>query len=131
MTSKLTGGCACGAARYSVTGEPKFAFRCQCRACQYMSGSGHAAQFACDADGFEQSGKVTEWTREAASGNPVTKVFCPVCGTTLFGRPARAPELVMVTIGTLDDPSQITPERVFYADEAQPWDHLTSQEGAA
>ena len=38
-----TGGCACGAIRYDIAGEPVFMNHCQCRDCQRKSGTGHGS----------------------------------------------------------------------------------------
>ncbi len=43
MTRSFTGGCACGAIRYDVSGEPVAMVDCQCRQCQRESGTGHAS----------------------------------------------------------------------------------------
>ena len=43
MDKPYTGGCACGAIRYSIAGEPLFSYHCQCRDCQRESGSGHGS----------------------------------------------------------------------------------------
>jgi hypothetical protein len=32
----ITGGCRCGAVRYSIEAEPLFARHCWCRDCQYI-----------------------------------------------------------------------------------------------
>jgi hypothetical protein len=123
--SDLTGGCACGAARFTAKGGPKFAFICQCRSCQHLSGSGHAVQFCHDATAFEFSGPVAGWSRQTDSGSTVTKMYCPKCASPLWGTTTRAPDIVMGLVGALDDPAAITPDRIFFADEAQPWDHAS------
>ena len=50
MKQSLTGGCACGAIRYECKEAPEFCVICQCRQCQRISGSGHSAQFAVNAE---------------------------------------------------------------------------------
>ena len=121
-TPDLLGGCACGAVRFRATGAPRFAFICQCGDCQKMTGSGHAVQFCHDAARFEVSGSPAEWAREAASGHVVTKYFCGTCGNPLYGHTSRAPDIVMALAGALDDPGQVTPDRMFFHEDAQPWD---------
>ncbi len=121
----LTGGCACGAVRFTATGAPKFAFICQCRSCQHLSGSGNAVQFCHDAAGFSSTGPVAEWARQTDSGSTVTKMFCATCASPLWGTTTRAPDIMMGLAGALDDPAAITPDRIFFADEAQPWDHAS------
>ena len=43
MSEAYTGGCACGAIRYEISGEPIFMNDCQCRDCQRTSGTGHGS----------------------------------------------------------------------------------------
>ena len=41
----FSGGCSCGAVRYTIDAEPVRAFQCQCRDCQMDSGGGHSSVF--------------------------------------------------------------------------------------
>ena len=43
MSDAYTGGCACGAVRYEIPGEPIVMNHCQCRDCQRRSGTGHGS----------------------------------------------------------------------------------------
>mgnify|MGYP000278790616 CR=1 FL=1 len=43
MSRPCTGGCACGAVRYGIPGEPLARADCQCRDCQRKSGTGHGS----------------------------------------------------------------------------------------
>ena len=43
MSEAYTGGCACGAIRYEISGEPMAMNDCQCRDCQRKSGTGHGS----------------------------------------------------------------------------------------
>lgn len=124
----LTGGCACGAVRFTASGEPRFAFICQCTDCQKMTGSGNAAQFCHDADRFAVEGTAQSFARVTGSGNTVTKFFCGECGCPLWGTTSRSETIVMVMAGALDDPSSVSPDRIFFHDEAQPWDNITVPE---
>lgn len=121
----LTGRCACGKVRFSADGAPKFAFFCQCTDCQKLTGSGNAAQFCHAADQFSWTGTPSRYDRQNQSGHTVAKYFCSDCGCPLWGTTSRADTIVMVMAGALDDPAQITPDRIFFADEAQPWDTVS------
>ena len=121
--SALSGGCACGQVRYTVAGPPKFAFFCQCRACQKMTGSDHAAGFGLDADNLTISGALKHYERTAASGKTVRTYFCATCYSPIYNDPERAAGLVMIHLGSLDEPSAVTPDRILYSDERVPWDH--------
>jgi hypothetical protein len=43
MSESYSGGCACGAIRYEISGEPMVMSDCQCRDCQRKSGTGHGS----------------------------------------------------------------------------------------
>ena len=101
MNGDLNGRCACGAVRFSAQGTPKFAFICQCRSCQRLTGSGHAVQFCHDAQAFGFTGPVAGWSRPSDSGETVTKMFCPKCASPLWGTTTRAPDIVMAMAGVV------------------------------
>lgn len=117
----VTGRCACGAVKYTAA-EPRFAFLCQCRACQRASGSGHLAQFVSSRDGFALTGGTAAWERTTDSGNTVVKHVCAICTTPIYNEPSAAPDMVMIMAASLDDPSRFTPSKILYPDAAQPWD---------
>ena len=80
MTKPYTGGCACGAIRYSIVGEPLFANHCQCRDCQRESGTGHGSYATFARDGVTVTGHAKKWDMVGDSGNVKTRAFCSVCG---------------------------------------------------
>jgi hypothetical protein len=116
----MTGGCLCGAVRYEIGGPPLFGGNCYCSDCRKISSS-HSAVLAVPADSVKLTGEVREYSRPGDSGNPVTRGFCPVCGTGIFSKGAR-PGVLMVKAGTLDDPEQFKPMASVYASRAPSWD---------
>ena len=108
MTRKplLTGGCQCGAVRYALLEEPHKASFCECRMCQKAFGS----------IGAPLAGVAREavrWTRgvpsEYRSSPPVARGFCAHCGTPLY-MAEDGDGVIEVALGTLDDPSAVTPQ---------------------
>ena len=125
MTSPtLTGGCACGAVRYEIAGDPGFSFLCQCRRCQRATGSGHAPGFKVERDKLSITGTLTAYRVAADSGYLVSHEFCPVCGSPVLSATARFPDSCSIYAGSLDDPSAFKPEMVIFTSSAQPWDHV-------
>ena len=118
------GGCACGAVRYELHGNMGFSFHCQCRSCQYLSGTGHASAFICKKEALNGSGDLTWYERPAPSGNVVKSGFCPVCGTHVFNQNSGHLENVFITASTLDDPSVFRASKVLYRDEGHDWDFV-------
>lgn len=121
----LTGHCYCGAIRYCAEGEIKARIQCCCRECQYMSGGNPNLIVTLDADRFHyETGAPRQFTR-ADLAAPVTREFCPECGTHLLTRSPRMPGLVLVKIGTLDDPALFeAPDIVIFTCDSQPFHFL-------
>ena len=82
MSDAYTGGCACGAVRYSIADEPIFMNECQCRDCQHVSGTGHGSYLTFPSRAaVELTGDTSSWDAVADSGNVKTHAFCPRCGS--------------------------------------------------
>lgn len=115
-----TGACLCGEVRFSLTGEPVGSRLCWCRDCQHIAGNGTAnAMFPSSA--IEVTGPVADYLRTADSGNQVRRRFCATCGSHLFADSSGRPGLTVVRLGTLDDPSSITPTANIWAASAPAW----------
>jgi hypothetical protein len=51
---------------------------------------------------------------------PVKRQFCPDCGTSLVSMPPSLPDMVILKVGTMDDPTQYgAPDMAFYCIEKQ------------
>lgn len=116
------GGCACGAVRFRAEGDPRFAFVCHCGACRRKTGTGHAASAAYPRDAVAITGAARVYPRPAPAGHAVDQAFCGTCGSPLWNTTPRAETLIMLDLGAFDDPSGLTPGRVFHAEDALPWD---------
>lgn len=117
-------GCACGAARYEIGGEAMAAMQCHCKACQKDTGTGHSSILVYAKSAVKFTGKMTEYTRPGDSGGTVTKAFCPTCGTTLNETLTVMPDVVVIHVGSLDDPSTYVPQAVVYTKRAHAWDRV-------
>ena len=122
--STLTGGCLCGAVRYECAAEPLFSGNCHCRDCQKATGSAYVPAFAVPVVSVKITGDVKYFESSADSGNTFSRGFCPTCGGRVFGKTSGFPELILITAGSLDDPSRFKPSMDFFTASAQPWDHM-------
>lgn len=123
LSGTHSGGCLCGASRFQFTGAPKFAIQCFCRDCQHVSGGGHLPQMAVDRAALTQTGPIKTYAATAVSGNTLGFHFCADCGSPLLKTTTRAPDLVFVYPGALDDPALYEPGRDVFETSRQPWDH--------
>lgn len=118
------GGCLCGAVRYRCDGEAAMSGHCHCVDCRRSSGTGHSSHMAVPRASVSLSGKVTEYTSPADSGNPVTRAFCPTCGAPVYSTNAAMPDLIFLRASSLDDMEVFQPQMVVYASRAPSWDHM-------
>lgn len=124
MTSSYDGGCACGAIRYSVDGEPISMTDCQCRQCQRDSGTGHASYLTFAGAVVNLAGAPSSWDFIGDGGTVKRRAFCPDCGTPVYMTFPAMPDVFVVRAGSLDDPGRYKPQMVLWAETAQPWDHV-------
>lgn len=122
MSTLRTGGCLCGGVRYECSVEPVFSANCHCRDCQQLSGGAYMPSLFVPEVTITISGEVSYFVKNGDSGHQVTRGFCPVCGSQLFGKPEIAPGMLAIRAGTLDNPAYYQPQMDIYVASTQPWD---------
>jgi hypothetical protein len=115
-----TGRCLCGAVSFRLATEPLATRICWCRDCQHLAANG-TVNLLVQAEGLSVSGQLAEHTKQADSGNEITRQFCPTCGTHLFAKASARPQFRVVRAGNLDDPSSIRPNMNIWAVSAPGW----------
>ena len=106
MSTSLTGGCQCGAVRYECSAEPLFTGNCHCRDCQKATGGAYVPAFAVPVQSVKITGDVKYYESRSDSGNTFSRGFCPTCGGRVFGKTSGFPQFILITAGSLDDPSR-------------------------
>ncbi|MEP3247453.1 MAG: GFA family protein [Sneathiella sp.] len=124
MEKMRTGGCACKAVRYEISGPSEFAFHCQCRKCQRSTGGGHSSAFAVAKANIRLIGDVREYAQGSDNGATTFSGFCPSCGSPVSSRTERFPDRIYIHAATLDDPASFEPQFIVFSSEAQKWDHM-------
>lgn len=122
MSEGFTGGCACGAVRYTCSEAPRLVGHCHCEDCRRSSGTGHTTHVIVDEADFQLTGIVTAFERVGDSGQPVVRSFCPVCGSQIFARYAVRPGSIHIRASSLDDPQSISPGLIVFASRMLDWD---------
>lgn len=121
----LTGGCLCGALRYTLTGPALFVSQCCCKDCQKATGTGHTTIIGVPATQLRMTqGTPKTYTTRGDSGGDVVRHFCGHCGGRLYTSGTLPAGVVMVQAGSLDDPNAVTPESVIYVKDAVRWDRF-------
>jgi hypothetical protein len=70
------------------------------------------------------SGDVKGYTTIADSGRKITREFCPKCGSPLFTRAEKCPDLVFLKAGSLDESGLIKPSCQTWTKCAVPWAYI-------
>jgi hypothetical protein len=116
-----TGGCLCGAVRYSVRGDPVHVRRCHCANCRKESGSAFTVYAHWLVEAFEMSGEISSYDGRG---------FCPRCGSRLLDTADPDDTHVEIRIGSLDEaPFELKPEDEIWVKRRESW--IPPVEGAA
>ena len=117
----ITGGCLCGAVRYSIDADPIAKRTCWCRLCQYLGAGNATVNVGFPSAAVTTTGTVTGYASIADSGNRIIRSFCPTCGTPVFSDAEVRPQFRFVRAGTLDDPEFGAPEIAIWTAAAPSW----------
>jgi hypothetical protein len=125
MSERITGSCKCGMVRYEGSRIDAPMFRCHCRDCQKLTGSGHAEMIPLDRASFTISEACKIYKVTGGSGRPTYSGFYPNCGSQLTRRSERKSDRIYAHASSLDDSEAYTPEKSIYSDAAPSWDEFT------
>jgi len=107
VSRRSSGGCQCGAVRFSISGKLGSSGICHCRMCQKASGNWGMALVSVPENNLE-------WTRgkpgEFRSSSVVSRGFCASCGTPLYMKEDGDP-VYEIAVGALDNPGIAPPTR--------------------
>src|SRR4051812_30978392 len=97
-----TGGCLCGAVRYSVRGDPVHVRRCHCADCRKESGSAFSVYAHWPIEAFELTGEISSYDGRG---------FCPRCGSRLLDTADPDDTFIEIRLGSLDEaPFELKPD---------------------
>ena len=89
MTDEVVGGCKCGLVRYKGARADTPMFRCHCRDCQQLTGTGHSEMMPVLTETFTIGDACKTYELIGGSGRPIYSSFCPNCGSQLTRRSER------------------------------------------
>ena len=119
-----SGQCLCGACAYEIEGEPFVVAHCHCLDCQRLSGAGHTTGAMFSEDGVRLTGPTSTYDATSEAGATVTRLFCSLCGSPLFGRNTGMPGFMTVSVGTLDASDDLIPQVAIFTRSRRAWDAM-------
>lgn len=108
----LGGMCLCESVTYEITGPARPVINCHCSRCRRHTGHFMAATAAATED-VVIHGDTLIWYDAT---DQVQYGFCGRCGSTLFWRTERRPDLISIAAGTLTPPTGLETMAAIYAD---------------
>lgn len=114
----LSGGCHCGAVRYTIAGDLIHHTLCHCSDCRRNAGAPVVGWAGARREQFHIDGDLTDYR----SSPDATRSFCPTCGTGLFYVNEEVlPGLIDVQTSTFDTPEASAPSAHVQVAERLPW----------
>ena len=125
MPTALTGGCLCGAIRYTIRQPISELRACRCKNCQKASGAGGSVNAAVPSSAFTLTkGTPKRYSAVADSGRILHRYFCADCGSPIYSHRNPNPGFVVVRAGSLDDSSGMKITGNIWTASARPWDYI-------
>jgi hypothetical protein len=122
MTGPLSGGCVCGAVRYTWTPTIKFkSYACHCTDCQTRSGSSFTLQQTVFLNDLKVTGTFAEGGSTQPSGAQARLFACPACQCRIYGTSDARPGIAIIRAGTFDHSQTIVPDFHVWTQSKQPW----------
>ena len=121
----IEGGCYCKQVRYEITGDIGMKIQCFCRECQYITGGDSALLLGMPEAGFSYTQGEAKAFQRSDLEAPVTREFCPNCGTHVASRAPGLAGVVMLKVGSLDDPAVFEgPQMAIFTCDSQSFHRL-------
>jgi hypothetical protein len=117
-TPELSGGCWCGAVRYRVADEFKYAINCHCSRCRAATGSAFKPFAGIERDKLEVL--TSDDALLVIGGEDLNDTRCGTCGSLLFSV-VREGAYVHVAMGSLSDAPSIQPTAHIFVGSKAPW----------
>jgi hypothetical protein len=109
------GGCACGAVRFRVQGDPRRVGICHCLDCRKAHGSVFNAFAIFTTAQVEMRGELRDW-----HGSPgYNRRYCSACGSRVCG--TGDGDEIELALGSFDAPGRYTPQYESWVGRREHW----------
>ena len=122
MKRDLTGGCLCGAVRYTLKeGFRMRPYACHCTDCQSRTGSAFSEHMLFVLANLEIEGEVDFGEFDQPSGAHSRIVGCAKCNARIYATNDSRQGLASLRCGTLDHSAELVPAAHVWVKSKQPW----------
>ena len=118
----LTGGCLCGAVRYTLDAPVRALVACYCADCRRATGTAASINARVPGAAFRLvSGATRVFSRAADSGRLLERHFCADCGSPIYTRHADDEHQIILKVGSLDRQDGMAMAASIWTASAAPW----------
>lgn len=122
MKGELTGGCVCGAVRYTLADGFRFLpYACHCTDCQSRTGSAFSEHMLFARTDLTIEGELDCGTMTQPSGAKSLIWGCVVCKARIYAENDQRPGFASLRCGTLDRSIEVVPAAHIWITSKQPW----------
>jgi len=107
--SILSGKCLCSKVSYLCYSEPTAIFNCHCKDCRKATGSVFGTNLFFSEKNVKINGELSIFKHISDSGSTMKKLFCPCCGSLMFGKNSSKKNIISIRAGTIDQINKIKP----------------------
>lgn len=118
MSEVIAGGCFCGATRYEFDAAEIPVADCHCSMCRRTSGAPYVTWLVVPANVFRYTKGEPALLKSSEDG---CRYFCNQCGTPIACTHTTHPEIIDITLGSLDQPEGFKPTLSIYEDTKLPF----------
>jgi hypothetical protein len=116
----IKGRCECARVQYEVDAEISDFSHCHCSQCRRLHGAAFASFGGIPSDKFRYVSGESD-TRTYASSETGDRVSCGVCGSQILGVYTPEPEVLYITMGTVDGDPTCPPAYHQFVGSKAPW----------
>ena len=116
----FTGSRLCGGVHFRVDAEPEPIQICYCRQCRKAQGAALVTNMPVPSAAFHITAGA-DLLRSYESSPGKDRVFCSRCGSPIYSKSAKNPEVVRLRAGTLNEPLSARPVAHFHVASKPNW----------
>lgn len=105
----MKAACHCGQLTADLPEKPLITIACHCLACQRRTGAPFGVLAYYQASQVSVQGETKSYKRVSDAENAVETFFCPDCGSTVYLKLGKQPDLVGIAVGAIADPALPAP----------------------
>ena len=122
----MKASCQCGQLTVDLPGPTVAVVACHCLACQRRTGSPFGLAAYYPHDQIMIHGKATRFDRTTDLDGMFENYFCPSCGSTVYFRGSKNPDVTGIAIGAIVDPHDMVPVRSVWEQSRHSWVTITT-----